>query len=275
MAKKEKAEKEKKKKAKKVKKEPYVPLKGYFGDATDYHIYEMSFADNLKGGLIGFGIAAVVEMVFFNNFIFLIIFGVIGAIVGIRFYKEHMKEKRLRELLIEFKDMLEALVASYSAGRTTIDAFLDAKGDMQSIYGDKADIVKELNTISIGMQQNFIIEDLLMDFAKRSDLDDVYSFANVFEVCNRQGGNIKEIVSDTRNIINDKIEIEQEISTMIAGSKNELNIMMVMPLVIAIASSGLGGVSSNSSASIITKIVALVIFFIAYMLGKKITDIQI
>lgn len=269
------AKKEKEKKSKKPKKEPYVPLKGFFGDATDYHIYEMSVGDKIKGALIGFGLAAIVETVFFGNIVFLIIFGVVGGIVGVRMYQQHMKEKRLGELLIQFKDMLESLVASYSAGRTTMDAFLDAKGDMQSIYGDKADIVKELNTISIGIQQNFIIEDLLMDFAKRSDLDDVYSFANVFEVCNRQGGNIKEIVADTRNIINDKIEIEQEISTMIAGSKNELNIMMVMPLVIAIASSGLGGVKPNSPVSIIVKIIALGIFGLAYMLGRKITDIQI
>ena len=52
------------------------------------------------------------------------------------------------------------------------------------------------------------------------------TIANVFEVCNRQGSDLKRIVSDTREIINDKIEVEMEIETMIAGSKNELNIMV-------------------------------------------------
>lgn len=271
------AKKQKEKKVKKNKKEPYVPLRGILGDATDYHVYEMSFADNVIGFLIGFAIVAVVETVFFNNLILMILLGIAGGFISRKYYREYRKNKRLRELLIEFKDMLESLVASYSAGRTTVDAFMDAASDMRSIYGDKADIVKELNTISIGMQQNIIIEDLLMDFSNRSGLDDVSSFANVFEVCNRQGGNIKDIVSDTRIIINDKIEIEQEISAMIAGSKNELNIMMVMPLIVAIASSGLGSTSitNNTPLNVAIKIVILGIFFMAYKMGQKITDIKL
>lgn len=275
MAKKEKKPKEKK--AKKEKKAPYVPLRGVFGDAADYHVYEMTAKDRLAGFLIGFAAAAVVETVFFNNIILLAVAGIFCGLKAIPMYQNHRKEKRLKELLIQFKDMLESLVASYSAGRTTVDAFMDAQGDMQNIYGEKADIVKELTTISVGMQQNFIIEELLLDFAKRSDLDDVYSFANVFEVCNRQGGNIKEIVTDTRNIINDKIEMESEIKTMISGSKNELNIMMVMPLIVAIASSGLGetSITNNTPLNVVLKIVILGVFFLAYKIGKKITNIAL
>ena len=275
MAKKGKSPKEKK--AKKEKKEPYVPLRGVFGDATDYHEYEMTARDKLIGFVIGFAAAAVVETVFFNNIILLALAGAFCGMKAIPMYQNYRKEKRLKELLIQFKDMLESLVASYSAGRTTVDAFMDAQEDMQNIYGEKADIVKELATISVGMQQNFIIEDLLMDFARRSGLDDVYGFANVFEVCNRQGVNIKEIVADTRNIINDKIEMESEIKTMIAGSKNELNIMMVMPLIVAIASSGLGetAITNNTPLNVVMKVVILGVFFLAYKIGRKITDIAL
>lgn len=71
------------------------------------------------------------------------------------------------------------------------------------------------------------------------------SFANVFEVCNRKGGNLKQVVAESRGMINDKIEVEMEIQTMIAGSQNELNVMMCMPLVIMIAMKGLGTTSSG------------------------------
>lgn len=264
-------------KKKKEKEPPYVPLRGFLGDATDYHVYEMSVSDRIIAFVIGFALAAVVETVFFGNFIILVIAGVFCGIKAEPIYQEYKRNKRLKELLIQFKDMLESLVASYSSGRTTVDAFLDAQNDMRSIYGDKADIVRELATISIGMQQNIIIEDLLLDFARRSGLDDVQSFADVFEVCNRQGGNIKEIVSDTRTIINDKIEIESEIKTMIAGAQNELNIMMVMPLVVALASSGLGetAITNNTPLNLVIKAVVLLLFWIAYKLGRKITDISL
>lgn len=49
-------------------------------------------------------------------------------------------------------------------------------------------------------------------------------------------------------MINDKIEIEMEIQTIIAGNKNELNIMMIMPLVILVSIGGLG--SDMTAASI-------------------------
>ena len=61
---------------------------------------------------------------------------------------------------------------------------------MISIYGEESDIVRELELICTGLNNNINIEVLLTDFAERSGLDDVMSFANVFEVCNRQGGDL-------------------------------------------------------------------------------------
>ena len=131
--------------------------------------------------------------------------------------------------------------------------------------------------ICTGLENNINIEELLLDFAKRSSLDDVMSFANVFEICNRQGSDLKRIVSDTREIINDKIEVEMEIETMIAGSKNELNIMMIMPVIVVVMLKGLGSgmAGSNSLAAVLVKMVCIGIFALAYVMGRKIIDIKI
>ena len=173
--------------------------------------------------------------------------------------------------------MMESLAASYSAGKNTVDAFMDARQDMISIYGDDADIVDELKIICTGLGNNINIEVLLQDFAKRSEVEDIQSFADVFEICNRRGGDLKRIVGETRDIINDKMEIEMEIETMLSGNKNEFYIMMVMPVVIvlSLSSSGLMSAASNTFSSIVIKIVCLGIFGIAYVLGKKIIDIKI
>lgn len=108
-------------------------------------------------------------------------------------------------------------------------------------------------------------------------MDDVMSFANVFEMCNRQGSDLKRIVSDTREIINDKIEIEMEIETMLAGNKNELNVMMVMPLVVvlSLSSMGSGTIVANTPVNLVVKLICLGIFGLAYKIGKKIIDIRI
>lgn len=258
-------------------KDEYVELTGLFGDAKDYHVYHMTKTDYLLSYGIGFLLGAIVFLVFFRSIIFSVAAGVICAWKAPLFYNNYKKNRRLKNLRLQFKDLLEALAASYSSGKNTLNAFSDAFSDMVAIYGEDADIVDELRMICAGLNNNFNIEQLLLDFANRSGLDDVTSFANVFEVCNRQGSDLKRIVSDTREIINDKIEIEMELDTMLAGNKNELNIMMVMPLVIIISmnSLGTGTIVSNTPVNVVVKLICLGIFGLAYVIGRKIVDIKV
>lgn len=261
----------------KKKKEEYTELHGILGNAEDYHVYHMKKIDYLVAGLLGFAAGAVVLYAFFRSVWFTLAGAAVCAFLIPPYYEEYKKNARLKQLRLQFKDLLESLTASYSAGRNTPDAFSDARNDMQSIYGEESDIVSELQAICIGLANNINIEELLLDFAKRSELDDVMSFANVFEVCNRQGSDMKRIVSDTREIINDKIEIEMEIDTMLSGNKNELNIMMVMPVVIVLSLSGMGTMTivSNSPVNLLVKFICLGIFGVAYIIGRKIVDIKI
>ena len=151
-----------------------------------------------------------------------------------------------------------------------------AQGEMIQLYGPESDIAREMQIINVGLQHNLNIEDLLLNFADRSGLDDVNSFANVFDVCNRKGGNLQQIVGDTRKIINDKIDMEMEIQTMVAASKNELNIMMVMPLIIMLSMRGFGeSMTGNSLANIVIKLAALAIFAAAYVIGKRMIEIKL
>lgn len=263
--------------AKNNKKEDYVELNGVLGNAFDYHVYHMQLQDYLVAWAIAVVLAVVVVMIFFGSIIFSVIAAVLLAIKAPAVYAEYRKKQRLKALREQFKDLLESLSASYSAGRNTPDAFADARNDMVSIYGDDSDIVRELDLICTGLNNNINIEVLLTDFAQRSGLDDVMSFASVFEVCNRQGGDLKRVVNQTRDVISDKMEIEMEIDTMIAGNKNELNIMMVMPLLIMgmMKFMGLTSIGENTLSNIMVKVVCIGIFVAAYAIGRKITDIRI
>lgn len=258
-------------------KQEYVEMTGILGNADDYHVYHMKKEDYLVAYALGLFIGVIVIYTFFRTILLSIIGGVLCAWKAPGFYNTYKKEQRVKNLRGQFKDLLESLASSYSAGQNTTNAFSDARNDMISIYGEEADIVKEVQIICTGLTNNLNIEQLLLDFAKRCELDDVMSFANVFEICNRQGGDLRKIVSDTRDIINDKIEIEMEIDTMLSGNKNELNIMMVMPLVIVLSLSSMGTMTivSNTPINIVIKFVCLAIFGAAYFIGRKIVDIKI
>lgn len=269
-------EKQPKKQKIKKQKEVYVPIPGVMGIGEDYHVYQITLRDRLTACGIGAVLGVAVGYVFFSSWLAALVITVAAAVYLQEPFREYLKKKRLKKLLLEFKDLLETLTASYSAGQTTTRAFSDAMKEMSDLYGEDADIVTELKMINVGLQHNYNIEDLLLNFAQRSGLDDVDSFANVFEVCNRKGGNLKQIVGETRSVINDKIEIEMEIQTMVAASKNELNIMMVMPFIIMLTMRGLGdSMTGNSLTNIIVKFVALGIFVGAYVIGSKMVEIKL
>lgn len=262
----------------KKEKDAYEPMESLIGGGDDYHVYVMSASDRLLAGLIGIGIGGAVSYLFFHSMAVTAVGAVAVAALAQGIYRESRQKKRKKELLLQFKDLLESLTSSYATGKNTLDSFRDAWSDLEQIYGEQADITTELAILVTGMESNIAIEDLLSNFASRSGLEDIASFADVFRVSLRQGANIQKIIASTRDVINDKIEIEMEIQTIISGSKNELNIMMVMPLVILMSLGGIGSdmtAASNTPVNVGIKAVALGMFYLAYRLGRKYTDIKV
>ncbi|MCM1121375.1 MAG: kinase [Eubacterium sp.] len=260
------------------KEEPYEPIGSLIGDGDDYHIYQMTVQDRIIAGVIGMGIGGIVAYLFFHNIVVTVAAAVVVAVLAQGMYRRSRIKKRKKNLLLQFKDLLEALTSSFSTGKNALDSFKDAWKDLEQVYGDQADITQELEIIVAGMEHNIIIEELLGNFAMRSGLEDVASFADVFRVSLRQGANIKDIIASTRDVISDKIEIEMEIQTIIAGSQNELNLMMVMPLIILVSLGGMGSdmtAASNTFVNVVIKLAALGMFYLAYYLGRKFTDIKI
>lgn len=255
----------------------YVPEKALFGHADDYYVYRMNSVEKGLGALMGFGTGFFVCMVFFRSILFSVIAGGLLAVPGIAKYRNYLKEKRMQNLLFQFRDMMESLSASYSAGKNTQGAFQDACADLISIYGEKADIVHELKLIVSGLYNGQNIDDMLSNFALRSHLDDIESFATIFEVTNRYGGNLKKVVGETRQIINEKNETEMEIRTLLTANKNDLNIMILMPVVLMLMLGGMGDMSivQNTPVNVVIKLTALALFGGAYYMGRKIVDIRI
>lgn len=257
----------------KEKKEEYT---GLFHNADDYGIYHMTAQQRILGFVVGMIAGAVVFQIFFGLWIFSIIAAAGCGIVGILAYKSILHKKRNALLLLEFRDMLESISTSLGSGKNTTQAFSDARSDMKNQYGEQTDIVKELDIILSGLESNVTAEVLLKDFAKRSHNENIQNFADVFSVANRTGGNIRQIVYETKNVINDKITVEQEIQTLISGKKNELNIMMILPLIVVtqVKSMQASDTTGDMLFNFIVRLVALGMFVLAYIIGKKLMKIE-
>lgn len=185
-------------------------------------------------------------------------------------------EKRRRDFLDQFCDYLDSIATSLAVGRNGYESFLAAEEDMKELYEAGAPIRHASGKLSEGLRNGRAIPDLLQEMAEETDCSSVRTFGEIYQICSSAGGNLKHIVGDTRNMIVEKIAIEQEIQTVLTGPKNELNIMVLMPLVILAALRILGGgLITDDPSSMLVNTVALGIFLSSYWLGRKIVDIQV
>lgn len=207
------------------------------------------------------------------GFLFLVIFSYFD-------YKEWNRKKlkqQKRQLTMQFKSLMEALVTSLNAGYSLETAFCDAKKDLLLIYEKSSLILNEVDVILTGLKMNIPIEKMLLDFGKRSDNQDIQNFANVVVAAKRNGGNLIHIIQKTVNCISDKISVEEEIETMIAAKKMEQQIMMIMPygilLYMRVANSGYLEPFYHNFIGVFLMTIFLFFIYLAGFWAKKIMEI--
>lgn len=200
------------------------------------------------------------------------------------FYKLEKQEKikkRKKQLNQEFKELLQALVTALQVGYSLENAFEAAGKDLALLYsnGKKNHILGELEMIAYGLNMNCPIEQLLWDFAKRSDSEDIMQFARMIEIGKRTGGNLIQIVERTGNQLTDKIEINEEIDTIISAKKLEQKIMGVMPvcilLYIRFANPGYVEILYHNPLGGFLMLLCLILTLAANQWAKRIVEIQV
>lgn len=283
------------KKKEKKELEPQYYLSATNMQTYNYKVYYMSAIEKILYFVLAFAVGAAVgylfyggigkdefgeptRLTYFLNTFFCALAGLITAKLFLPIRVRQIIDKKQRKLNTQFRDMLESLNTSLGAGKNVVDSFRSVYEDLKLQYEEGASIISELEVILSGMDNNIDIEDLLMDFGNRSGNEDIISFANVFHVCYRKGGNIKDTVRSTYSILSDKMEIGEEIETVVTSNKTEQNIMLVMPIgLIAMIKMISPDFADNFTTvtGIMATTVSVVIFAVSYFLGKKILTIKV
>ncbi len=188
--------------------------------------------------------------------------------------------RRKNELTLQFKEALYCLASSLSAGKSVELAFKDVLQDMALLYPDPDTyILQEIEEIVRKIEMNETVEEALTDFAKRSHLEDVVNFADIFVTAKRSGGNMVEIIRNTSVIIGDKLRIKEEINTLLAARKFEQKVLHWMPVVlILLLSWSVGDYMRPVFETVqghIVMTVALILLGAASFISKKVMKIEV
>lgn len=281
---------------KKVKElEPQYYLSATNEPVLNYKVYHMKPLEKVAYFLLAFVVGAIVGYLFYGGIgkdeygnpttittvLNVLIPSVVGVVAGKLFLPMRVNqiiEKRRQQISLQFRDMLDSLNTSLGAGKNVPESFTTVYGDLKVQYEEGSYILNELAVIISGMQNNVDIEDMLADFGERTGIDDIKSFANVFQISYRKGGNMKDIIRNTYNILSDKMAIQEEIETIVASNKMEQNIMIIMPIaLIGIIKFMSPEFAENftSPTGLISTTIGIALFGLAYWLGKEFLNIKV
>lgn len=259
----------------------------------NYKVYYPNAAERLLVFVVCFALGGLTGLVFYGGLFkadgnvttaTLIADAVAFCVVGFfankflsPMYWARCLNNRKQKLKKQFRDMLEALSASFSSGSNVQGAFESALVDLGNQYDESEFIVMEMREIVVGVRQNIDISLMLKNFAERSGNEDIASFADVFTVCYQKGGNMNSVIHRTNTVISDKMAIADEIETKLTSNKMQHNVMSLMPIpIVAMLKFTNDAFSSNFATpkGVLVNTIAIVIFVLAYKYGLKIVDIK-
>nr|WP_233277756.1 type II secretion system F family protein [Paenibacillus durus] len=197
----------------------------------DYTVYTLNSRQRIisaaAGGFILFGVGYL----FYHNPVIALLLSA-GGYFAPRIWRDYLRKRRRAMLNLQFKQMLFSLSSSLSAGRSVENAFREAVQDLKMLDPEGgSDMIAELNIICARLEYGQPIEEALLDFSKRADMEDIRRFADVFSVCKRTGGDLVEVVRRTSSIIGEKLDVQQEIAVSISQKRFESKALLVSPLI--------------------------------------------
>lgn len=243
----------------------------------DYRRYQFTWKERMVLFLEYLLLDGAVSFLFYRSWIPFVLF-LPGFLLFLKLKREEQRKKRIRRLGSQFLTGMQAVSNALAAGYSVENAFGEALKDLQKAYGNNL-IVTEFSVIVTQLSLGRTLESLLEELAARSGEEDIKSFAEVFAAAKRSGGDLISIIRNTVSSISQKEETRQEIQVCIAAKKLEQNVMSVVPLFIlayvGAASPGFLDVMYHNVTGIAIMSICLVIYFLAWMLGRRIVEIEV
>lgn len=208
--------------------------------------------------------------------------GLVLAVFQEKNYSGFVMRRRQARLRLQFKEFLDIVTISVSggSGRSMENAVIDSLRELQMIFNEDADIVREIALIVNEYERAGIsMADGFMELGERSEIDDIVSFAAIYQTIEGKTSDFGYIIAQTRDIIKDKVEITMEIETGITSAKSEAYMMLVLPLVLVVLmscmGSGLMDALFTTGTGRVAATVGVVCTFASYAIAVKATEIEV
>lgn len=244
-----------------------------------YDEYRLSLQETLQALGKGVAVSALFAYIFYRSVLaFLVMLPVCLALLLWRERGQRLKQRK-RMLAQQFKEAMVILAASLSAGYSMENAMAVSLEELRLLYGEQGLIVQEFSGMVQQTRTNRNIEQVLLEFAARSGLEDVQNLAEVLGIGKRTGGDLGSIMRHTAEVIRDKMQVKEEIITLTTSRQFEQKIMNMIPFFIIFYVEGTSPgffdqmYCTGMGRGLMTMCLAL--YLLAFWLSERILDIEV
>ncbi len=244
----------------------------------DYSKYHLSFTEWGKAILMSVAITITIAFLFFNSKWALAIFPLVCGFVYQQ-TKNSGLQKQKSNLSIQFLDAMRVVSTALMAGLSIENAWKEAQKEVDTLYGRNSPMFLELQEMNHSVALNVPLEQVLEEFAERTDVEDIISFAEVFTFAKRSGGNFVKIIDNTTEHMKSKVETQKEIEVLIASKRLEQKVMNLVPIFILaylrLSSDGYLDVLYGNWFGRVFMCICLAVYIVSFLVAERIMTIKI
>lgn len=194
--------------------------------------------------------------------------------------KDREKGKQ-KELLLQqqFRKVMEMMYSSAAAGSTAEKCITDALQDMRARPEEYTELLPAFEDIARKLSQNVPFTEAMEEFAAHSLSADVRNFVRILCSAVRSGGSLPEIIKRMSDAVSMRVEVNEDIDTLLTEKKSELRLMKIFPLGIfvylCLVSADYMTVLFDSAVGHMIMAGVLGVYVLAVYMAEKILDIRV
>lgn len=143
---------------------------------------------------------------------------------------ETLARRRTQGLRDHLQEALLSLSTSLKAGQSLARALERCASDLRRLHPRGGPMLQEFDWMVREVEMGLPIDEALLAFRERMDLEEVASLVDSVVTTRRRGGNIVEVMGNVTQMLADRLAIEREIQVMTAQKRTEATILALIPL---------------------------------------------
>lgn len=223
-------------------------------------------------------VLCILNVTFYKRLLAFIPLSILGVAFSIKEINELIKKKK-NAICIEFKEFLSLSVTGLKAGYSVENAMINSYKDLLRLFGNSAPICKLLKELKASRSNNQSFKDVFIDMGNITQIEEIKEFGDIYSLAYQGSGTINQVMEKSAMALVEKIDMENEIYSILNERLYEMKIMNYMPFLIigyiSMVNPGYFDSLYSSIKGVVMMTGCLIIYVGAYFLSNRLTNIKI